>query len=69
MPLVHPLPDLVTIPEAARMTGYSKSGVHYRVTRGLIEAERDERGVWRVPVSEVARLVRRQRYARPESCE
>lgn len=57
----------VGLAELAALTGYSRSTLYYRVQMGYIRSERDGRGEYRVPVAEVAKLARRQKYARHPS--
>ncbi len=59
--------ETVTMEELARATGYHRNTLYYRRKRGLIEAERQPDGTFRVPVSEVKRLVMRDKYSRPSA--
>ena len=54
----------VTVSELSRLTGYSVSTIHYRLNQGYIPVERAADGSYRIPVSEVAQLARRPKYAR-----
>ena len=67
MPAVESRADSLTVPELATLSGYAKQSLHYRIRRGLLEASRDERGVWRVPASEIPALIQRERYSREDS--
>ncbi len=60
-------PHTVGLGELVALTGYGRSTLYYRIQQGYVQAERDERGEYRVPVSEVAKLARRQKYARHPS--
>lgn len=61
------MPDSISLPELARLTGYSYEALIYRVGRGYIDHHRADDGTYRVPVTEVTKLARRQKYQRHPS--
>ena len=46
---------LITVPQAAKLLGLSESGIHKRIERGDMRAERLGGKVWVIPREEVER--------------
>ena len=64
MPAVHDIPETLTVPAFAARVGYSNSAIYHRLERGYIDYFRDGQGVRRIPVSEIPKMIRRDRYSR-----
>ncbi len=59
--------ETVSLPELARLTGYAYGSLVYRVNAGHIPSTRDAKGQYRIPVSAIAELQTRPKYARRPS--
>ena len=64
MPAVQDIPETLTVPAFAERVGYSNSAIYHRLERGYIDHFRDAQGVRRIPVSEIPKMLRRDRYSR-----
>lgn len=56
--------DTISPTELARLTGFTYATVAYHVARGNVEAFRDAKGLWRIPMPAARAFMRRPRYSR-----
>lgn len=52
------------IREVARLLGYRRQSLLYRIREGYLPAEKNDAGHWIIPMSAARDLIRRPRYAR-----
>lgn len=64
MPICQPIPDTVTVPQLAKLSGYTTRAIYYRLYEGKLEAYRSDDGFWRIPMQSVRDLISRQKFSR-----